>query len=253
MNVTGMRAAREGVVRFRVGSILRPIREFILPPLCVVCNNPRSSGDERVCAQCWRTITPLTSEDPLFVDMKKRLSADGAISSLVSTFLFEKDGTLQSLIHLLKYDGMTTLGVLLGERLAKSLEMSVGIENLTMLVPVPLHRVKQRERGYNQSVYICRGIARTLGVRVFPTLLQRRRYTQSQTHLDARERKENVRDAFHIRAEVSGIIRGGTFVVVDDVITTGATMLECARALKSHGAANVIACSLALADLPSIP
>jgi ComF family protein len=114
------------------------------------------------------------------------------------------------------------------------------------LIPVPLHPAKCRERGYNQSEYICQGIHAVTGLRVITGLLKRQRYTESQTHLEIEERRKNVAGAFVL--DPSAEVSGRTFLIVDDVITTGATMSACAKTLGDHGAGIVIACSVALAE-----
>jgi ComF family protein len=108
--------------------------------------------------------------------------------------------------------------------------------------------VKQRERGYNQSTLIARGFSRVAGIPVVDGAIVRRRYTLSQTTLTKAERLQNVRDAFCMKASSQDDWFDKTFVLVDDVITTGATLHSCAAVLKACGAKPVIACSVALAE-----
>lgn len=181
--------------------------------------------------------------------MFERLTAGESrhTSDLLSLYYFEKEGTLQSIIHQLKYDGMTTLGVELGRKLGEKLRerAAVGIDGV---IPVPLHSTKLRERGYNQSEYIARGIREVTGIPVYSSLLQRHKYTTSQTQLNATERKENVGDAFSVNKRYLVDIHGKTFLIVDDVITTGATIEACAEVLMKNGAAKAFAGSVALAE-----
>lgn len=117
-----------------------------------------------------------------------------------------------------------------------------------VLIPVPLHKAKFRERGFNQAECIARGIADRTGWRVEPNALIRKRYTQTQTKLDIAERQKNMEDAFTVPPKRKPLVSGGTCVVVDDVITTGATILACADALLAAGARTIIAASAALAE-----
>jgi ComF family protein len=185
--------------------------------------------------------------------MKRRLTESGPISRLVSLYHFEKEGTLQSVIHQLKYDGMTRLGVELGRKLGEKLLADPVRTTIDGVIPVPLHSTKQRERGYNQSEYIARGIREVTNIPVYASVLKRHKYTASQTQLTAVERKENVGDAFAIYKRARGNVEGKTYLIVDDVITTGATIEACAEQLKNSGALEVIAGSVALAEHSALP
>ena len=153
---------------------------------------------------------------------------------------------MQRLVHALKYSGMTVVGSALGARVAASLREEEWPGGSALIVPVPLHRAKLRERGFNQADWIAAGMARFLGVPVARRLLRRCRYTQTQTHLDVPARGANVAGAFRVvRTETIGA--RVTVLLVDDVITTGATIGACAAALREAGAGRVYACAAALA------
>lgn len=191
-------------------------------------------------------MRPVSVEDEVYSQTLARLLERGHVSGLVSKFYIDEEGPLHSLIHQLKYNGMTSLGVALGEHLAGVLVPEIYGHSYTLL-PVPLHRSKTRERGYNQSEHICKGISNRTGLTVASSLLRRTRYTQSQTALDIEERRRNVAGAFSLHPRCRSAVAGQSFIVVDDVITTGATIDACARLLVQHGARRVLACSVALA------
>lgn len=224
-----------------LGAILRPFVEFIYPPVCFACERPLDSPGRRICLECTGSIRRVSTVDEIYRQTLGNLSADGCVDGLISVFYFDKDGPLQSLIHQLKYSGTTSLGVELGRHLAEGIASSDCFRD-AVLVPVPLHRTKLRERGYNQSDYVCRGISEVTGLQA-ERCLRRQRYTQSQTQLSADERRDNVAGAFSL----ARVPEAETVLLVDDVITTGATIHACAQVLKQHGTASVIACSLALA------
>ena len=229
-------------------SLLRPFLEFVYPPTCFVCEALMERGESRVCPDCWSTIRRVGDTDSLYLEMQKRLVQSESISGLVSLYHFEKEGTLQSIIHQLKYDGMTALGLELGRKLGERLLVErVGL-SIDAIVPVPLHSTKLRERGYNQTEYIARGIRDATEIPVCISLLKRHKYTNSQTKLTASERKENVGDAFALNKRVMQKIDHKSFLVVDDVITTGSTIEACAGVLVANGAKCVIAGSVALAE-----
>jgi ComF family protein len=177
--------------------------------------------------------------------MRDRLRASGVIDDLASAFYFEKEGTLQALIHQLKYDEMTVIGVEFGKHVAVAMARLLEKIPDADVVPVPLHSVKQRERGYNQSYYIAQGVQIVTGLSVLPHLLRRAKNTPSQTHLNRDERWANVQDAFEIAR--GKMVRSSSYILIDDVITTGATIQACAHVLKEHGARRVYAASIALA------
>jgi ComF family protein len=189
----------------------------------------------------------------LFLEKREQLMSRGNISDLASVFHFEKDGTLQHLIHHLKYNEMTAIGVELGKYVGESLPMFLGEVSITGVVAVPLHPLKEKERGYNQSELICNGIREKTGLKLLPHLLKRTRHTRTQTKLNAHERKENVAEAFQVDSRFASLVRGSTLLIVDDIITTGATIDECARVLREYDAEKIFAASIAVPDHTHLP
>lgn len=234
-------------------SFLRPLYEFVYPPTCLVCENHLDENERTVCSACWSTIRRLSAEDELYRDKLGELKSRGNIDGLASVVVFEKEGTLQTLVHHLKYDDMPSIGIELGQLVGAAIHPMIGEVPFAGVIPVPLHRVKERERGYNQSEFICKGIANVTGLKVFPHLLIRTRHTQTQTKLNAQERKENVAAAFALNSRCRSLVRGSPFLIVDDIITTGATIDECARVLKENGAQKVYAASVAVPDHAHLP
>lgn len=145
-------------------------------------------------------------------------------------------GTLRAIVHALKYDGYRSLARVLGRLLREHGSEVIGAADIA--VPVPLHRRRARERGFNQA----EDLAREIGLPVV-CALRRVRATPSQTSLPAARRHANVRDAFALRRGID--VRGRRILIVDDVCTTGATMEACARVLRRAGAADVSALTAA--------
>ncbi|MGA2623564.1 MAG: ComF family protein [Bacteroidota bacterium] len=229
-------------------SFAAPVLEFIYPPVCAACGQRLDGETTIVCSQCWLSFREVHRNDEVWLELEARLVAGNAVQDILSCFLFEKEGPLQLTIHLLKYQGMKSLGVRLGREIGKRIQSNCSFSSADYLVPVPLHRSKERERGYNQSDYICKGIAETTLLRVHPSLLKRNKYTQSQTQLSIEQRNENVDDAFEVHQPFESDVGGKMFILVDDVITTGSTIAACARVLTAHGAKRVLAASVALAQ-----
>jgi ComF family protein len=160
----------------------------------------------------------------------------------------EYEGALRGLVHLLKYEAVRPVAAVLGEMLARTLqELLPGCRQQAppLLVPVPLHKSKRGERGFNQAEAIARhalkGVPQPLGIAA--DVLVRQRMTTSQVGLTREERIQNMHGAFRVSDRAA--VRGRTIIVVDDVMTTGTTLSECARVLKRAGAADVYAVTVA--------
>jgi len=137
---------------------------------------------------------------------------------------------------------------MLGEEIGK-LAVSKNLKDIDIIIPVPLHKAKLRDRTYNQSEYIAKGISNILKTEVISDAVIRSRFTPTQTRLNKAERKVNVSGAFGINPKYTDKLRGKNILLTDDVITTGATILECASAIKSAGSGKLCICSAAYAEL----
>jgi len=200
----------------------------VLSPLCPVCGVPFLSGlaQDRVCEEC----------------LRKRPFYDAA----AAPFLYE--GSLMRAIHLFKYEAKSSLAGSLGPMLAEFAQAWPKPGHCPVIVPVPLHSKRLRERGFNQSLLLARHVAESLGAQIDFLALRRVRYTTPQTGLGKKERKKNVRKAFQV-VEPS-VFKGRTVLLVDDVATTGNTLDECARVLKRSGCKKVYGLTLARAADP---
>ena len=164
------------------------------------------------------------------------------------SFAEYEDG-VRGLIHLLKYEGVTPVAGLLGSMLAEAMrELLAGREAVNpLLIPVPLHLSRRQSRGFNQAELIARAAGKCLSPRleVATGILRRKRDTLSQVGLSCEERRQNVQGAFRISDPAR--VKGRILIVVDDVMTTGATLSECAGVLKQAGAERVWAATVARA------
>lgn len=143
------------------------------------------------------------------------------------------DGVLKAAVQAFKYQGAIELADTLAGRLIHALkQVHLPVD---AILPVPLHTHRQAERGYNQAEILSRVVAAELDMPCEPRLLRRVRNTKHQAHLKSAEREQNVKGAF----EAVGNVGGSAFLLVDDVVTTGATISDCARALRAKGAAAV--------------
>lgn len=230
------------------GSVLNPILDFLYPPVCFTCNTRLQDDEQLICTACWQSFDPVDPFDDAWRTMAAKLQAGGSVTGMVSCFLFEKDNRLQDVIHLLKYKGMKSLGVKLGREIGFRIRQEFPSRHFDYILPVPLHRVRRRERGYNQAEIISRGIAMVISAPVDTRFLFRKKYTPSQTQLDIPRREENVADAFRIHPKRAALLDGTTVLIVDDVMTTGSTISACAKILKESGVCRIYAASVALAQ-----
>jgi ComF family protein len=148
-------------------------------------------------------------------------------------------GTAREIVHALKYGGWRRVGDALAERMARVEWPPDVLAERTAVIAVPLSRRRERERGYNQSAVIARALAARWCIADWSDVLTRTRSTASQTRLTPEARRRNVSGAFRIDPEAAGRLRGAHVVVVDDVVTTGATVAACASELF-HGGARIV-------------
>ncbi|MBI2619452.1 MAG: ComF family protein [Ignavibacteriales bacterium] len=232
-----------------MGAILRvfqPFVDFVYPPTCVSCDQLLEEGARHVCPACWKSIPRISRDHRLYVDTRGKILAQGIVDDLVSVFVFEKTGAFQELAHALKYEGFESIGLKLGRELGEVMKQW-GVQ-AEVLIPVPLHKVKHRERGFNQSALIARGAAGVMKLPVKTDWLARTRNTRTQTQLSLEERERNVEGAFVVSEKGLDETEGKTVIIIDDVITTGSTIVSCAERLLEAGAAKIIAASAALAE-----
>jgi ComF family protein len=220
------------------------ILDFVLPPICVCCEKPLEPDKRFVCGECMTKLKKVDDGYDIFRDRVHKVNFEG---NALSLYWFIEGSEIQHILHALKYSKMKSIGKLFGRIIGNEVQKRFRMK-YDYAVPVPLHKSKQRERTYNQSDYICLGIREALNTEPLVKCLKRTRYTKTQTKLSIDERHENVRNAFTINSKYRSTITGKNIILVDDVITTGSTILECARVLKENRCREVTICSIALAE-----
>lgn len=195
---------------------------WLIPRRCVLCN--QASGPESVCPECRQDLPWLPVSLPLG-------PGTGQPARLTAALSYEYP--VDRMITAAKFHRQLHFALALGELLARSLGGASVRPDL--LVPVPLHRRRLAQRGYNQALEIARPVSDILGVQLAPQLCQRLRDTPEQTGLKAVERRRNLRNAFAVTKECAG----ARIAILDDVITTGSTAAAVAQAFRRAGAAHV--------------
>ncbi len=219
--------------------------DFILPRFCCSCKTKLSVNQNTMCVDCLSKIQRSNSSR-LQREFERKFFNNKIISEFYSPFVFEKDKELQHAIHALKYDKKFPVGIFLGKVLAAEIKSSKTNWKFDLIIPIPLHQLKKAERGYNQAYYIAKGVGKIFKVKVSDRSVKRIKYTESQTTMNLNEREENISGAFKVKWNTQ--VRGKNILLLDDVITTGATISECGKILLEAGASKVYAASIAIAD-----
>ena len=192
------------------------------PRLCLACEWKDIPPRQILCIKCDaklpRTDFHLQKEN----EFTQRLLGRIHLETAAALYFFEKESKTQALIHNLKYKGKQKVGVILGQVLGGLLKKSPYYQDIDLIIPIPLHRRKEIERGFNQSDVFAQGLSEAMGIPWKRDVLIRTEYTASQTNKSRRERFENVIQAFHILHPEK--IKGKHILLVDDVLTTGATL-----------------------------
>ncbi|MEO0468519.1 MAG: ComF family protein [Bacteroidota bacterium] len=209
---------------------IQDIVGLLAPQMCYACDRPLTSQEQLICLHCLSQIEQtdfhLCSSDN---ELYNRLAGRVPLADAMALFYFDKAGRMQRLIQALKYQDAPQLGRVLGQKYGEILASHPCVEGYDSLVPVPLHPSRKRKRTYNQAEKIAQGLADTLGLKMRREYLIRSRKTQTQTKLSGSRRWENVSSAFRLKKSLSENV-----LLVDDVITTGATLEACIRALMQQ-------------------
>lgn len=196
--------------------------QLVSPPLCTLCGIPFSgAGDNHRCGAC-------TVEPPHFDAARAHFLYEDPIRELIHSFKYTRSIHRRLPLALLALEGIRPIAAAC---------------NPDMVVPVPLHRSRLRERGFNQAILLGGIVSQRLALPMVADALMRTRATEAQIKLSATERRTNVKGAFSVKKPVQ--VAGKKILLLDDVMTTGSTMNECAKELKKAGAAAVFAVTIA--------
>lgn len=209
--------------------------ELFYPEFCVACDENLLSQEKVLCTSCLyklpRTHFHKVSGNPI----EQAFWGRQEIERATAYYFFKKASVYQKLLHQLKYHGKSEVGIEMGRQFGAEIANEDAFKNVDYIIPVPLHPKKERKRGYNQSEMIAQGMAEFLEGELETKVLVRKTYTETQTKKERYERWENVKEVFGCKYPEK--IEGKHVLLVDDVMTTGATLEGCTLVLKD--AANV--------------
>lgn len=226
-------------------SISRDFFSLLYPPACAACSSVLLNQENHICTACLynmaRTnfhLDPDNSMAQLFWGRVK-------IENAAALYFFEKGSKCRKILHQIKYRGKKNLARYLGEIYGNDLLRSGQLTDVDILIPVPLHASKLKRRGFNQSEWFAGGLADILGKPLITKVLVRFLGTGTQTSKSRPERWENVKNSFRVR--YPDIVEGKHILLVDDVVTTGATLEACAAALLKNSDVRVSILTMAFA------
>lgn len=221
-----------GYQRIKKGSLQlwTSLMGLLFPPVCVVCGKSLVQSERYICTAC---LADFPFSDEAYASGESVLDGFEAgyrPECLHSLFYYNKFSHYKQLIYLVKYRSHRELGVYLGRLLGMKIAATCQAD---CIVPIPLHPQREKERGFNQALEIARGIEEVLHIAILKDVVIRTRNNASQTGKNAGERQKNVENIFELRCPQQ--IRGHHVLLVDDVITTGATIGACLRVLAQAG------------------
>lgn len=226
--------------------MLRDFLHIFFPDLCRICSAALAHSEDFICTGCRLELPRIDYRNGSLPGAELRFSGKVNFKYTLPYLKFHKSGMAQKILHNIKYRGERGLAELLGLWFGNHLVENGFAPDFDLMVPVPLHKKKERLRGYNQSDCFARGMARATGIPYSERLLVRTVMNDTQTDKSRMERWKNVEGIFSV-ADESTII-GKRILLVDDVITTGATMEACAIPMFTCGAREISAAAIAIAQ-----
>jgi len=222
-----------GCLLMNLPPILQSVLHLFLPHHCAGCGSDVISEKQVLCLRC-QSALPFTGfhlhqHNPVEKIFWGRMPVNNAASLLY----FTKDSLLQQLIHQLKYRGNKEIGHYFGEKIGEAIRQSKHFNGLDALVPLPLYAARERKRGYNQAAVVCEGIASTTQLPILKKVITRVKATAAQTHKRRTARFQNMEGKFRLRNAAA--IQQKHILLVDDVVTTGATLEACGQTLLAAG------------------
>ncbi|WP_203228760.1 MULTISPECIES: ComF family protein [unclassified Flavobacterium] len=209
--------------------MLKYLINLLYPKLCLGCNALLLTNEKNICSECNHNL-PFTNHHHLESnDTTKKFYGIIPIEFSAAMLYFHQKGIVQNLIHNLKYKNHQEIGTILGKWYAKDLKNISKIKMFSEIIPVPLHKKRLEERGYNQVTTFCEALSNELDLPYNTSLLYRSRYSKTQTKKDKEKRKEVSNALFDVT--FSETDHNKHFLLVDDVMTSGATLEACAKAL----------------------
>lgn len=218
---------------------------LLFPRSCVVCGGCLVKGEETVCTMCNSRMPRTNYHLQPDNEIEQRFWGKAEIERATSYFFYNKGSDYRHILFKLKYNGYKELGEVMGRYMANELLASDFFKGVDVVIPVPLHSKRKKVRGYNQSEWIALGISRATGIPMDLNTLVRSVSNNTQTRKSVFDRWDNVKDVFQVTSPEK--IQGKHILLVDDVLTTGATLVSCATKLLESSDVKISIITLAVA------
>jgi ComF family protein len=231
-----------------VKTLLSPFQDlidFIYPRYCVGCGLIINGPEQTICNPCLHQLPSTRFAFTPGNPVEKMFAGRFPLQAGHSEFYFRHDKIIQSIIHALKYKEQKQAGIILGKRMGMSIRDSERFSNLNYIIPVPMHPNKIKQRGYNQAEVIAEAVSEITGVPLCHALIKKKQ-TNTQTKKGKLERWQNMREGFERNFPL--LPEGSHVLLLDDVLTTGATLEACAQALLSITGIRISIATLAFAE-----
>ena len=220
---------------------------LLYPQICFGCGTDEVEKNMPLCPNCIQDL-PFTdffgiNENPV----EKIFWGRANVQNAGTLFFFTKDSLIQKLITELKYHHNKKVGVLFGKLMGDAIAVEEKFKQIDLIIPIPIKGAKINSRGYNQSEYIAKGLVKSLNKPQYTNILKRKIQRKSQTHLNKFTRWQNMNESFELKSALPSDIKH--ILLVDDVITTGATLESCANAIHQEHQVKISIASIAFAPL----
>jgi ComF family protein len=225
--------------------MIKNLLNLFFPKVCYACNNLLGDNEKHICTSCRHNLPVTNYHFDNNEAIKKALYGRVKLELGTALLKFEKKGIVQQLLHNLKYKGQETIGKVLGEWLGNELKTIEGYKSIDLVIPVPIHKRKLKKRGYNQVEKFGLEIAKALKVEYIDTVLIKTTATKTQVFKKRIARWDNSNEVFTIQN--NALIEGKHILLIDDIITTGATLESCANILLKANNVKISVATMAIA------
>lgn len=226
--------------------LLHDFFTMIFPNYCVSCQEGLAKGENDICTFCRYHLPQTNFHVNVENELARKFWGKINLKYALAYLKFIKSGKVQRILHELKYNSQPQLGILLGNWYGEILCQHTYHQKFDLILPIPLHKNRAKTRGYNQSDAFAQGLSEALQVDWSPNLLVRNTHTTTQTHKKRFERWENVKNVFEVPQKEA--VANKRILVVDDVVTTGATLEACLQVLQVNGAKELSIAAIAAAE-----
>jgi len=208
-----------------------PLINWLFPHYCPVCGNRLPIEEQVMCKSCLNKMPRTRYATWIDNRMARQFWGKFPVERAAAWFFYSRESPYAYMIHLFKYSSRKQLAFDIGQLMAREMQQTNFFCGIDCIIPVPLHPKKQRQRGYNQSELLARGVAKAICLPVVCDAVERTLHTETQTHKSAQQRKENMQGAFQAKNNAMQLA-GKHVLLIDDVMTTSSTLTACADALR---------------------